>query len=289
MRRTLEVIEEFIRDIYGSTFLRVKLDDKISRIEEIVKAYYVLQKGNWEKQADLSKDFMENVLPLLEVALQWKHLKQSGKISDKFMDQCRKRMHASGSNFRGVMFELDMATRCLLSNWEVYFPETRIKNVKTIDLIVKKKEEVIALECTSKRGTDIIDIQKIKETIEKKKNKFNPENLQLLKVQFTKKIIVFDITRPDYKRPAISGEVSEIRNMPYIDGIILTWREDVIDKNGHSIRIKYKCQGEIPDEYFSATWAIEIRKRSHGLVFFLKKYIEPEPSHGAWGPEEKLR
>ena len=54
MRRTLEVIEEFIRDIYGSTFLRGKLDDKISRIEEIVRAYHVLQKGNWGKQVDLS-------------------------------------------------------------------------------------------------------------------------------------------------------------------------------------------------------------------------------------------
>jgi len=292
VRRTLEVIEEFIKDIYGSTFLGGKLDDRISRIEEIMRAYQVLQKGKGirEEQADFSKDFMENVLPLLEVAVQWKYLKQSGKISNEFMEQCRRRMRASGSNFRGAMFELDMATRCLLSNWEVYFPETSIKNIKTIDLVVKKtEEEVVALECVSKRGTGVIDIQKIEENIQKKKDKFKPENLQLLNMQFAKKLIVIDVTRPDYKRPAVVREISKIGNMPYIDGIILTWREDVIDKNGHSIRIKYKCRGEIPDEYFSVTWAIEIRKRPHGLVFFFRKYIEPESSHGAWGPEEKLR
>jgi len=170
VRKTLEVIEEFIKDVYGSSFLRGKLNGKIRQIEEIMRAHHVLQRAISGKQVDFSKDFMENVLPLLEVALQWKHLKQSGKISRKFMEQCREKMTVSGSNFRGAMFELDMATRCLLSNWEVCFPETYIKNVKTIDLIVKKTEkEIIALECASKRGTNIIDVQKIKENIEKRK------------------------------------------------------------------------------------------------------------------------
>ncbi|MDI6846996.1 MAG: hypothetical protein QMD23_02550 [Candidatus Bathyarchaeia archaeon] len=74
-----------------------------------------------EKRPPLSKEFMEDVFPVLEVALQWNKLRERQQLSEQFVKKCRERMKASSSNFLGVIFEIDMATRCLLSNWKTDF------------------------------------------------------------------------------------------------------------------------------------------------------------------------
>ena len=284
MYKSFEIIEDFIRDIYECDFLKETLDGKISQIQEIRIAHQTVRGIIDENRPPFSEEFVENVFPILEVAVQWDHLKKSKKIPKQFMQKCKKRMGSSGSNFRGTMFELDMATRCLLSNWEVDFPENYTKKGKQIDLIVKKPNgERIALECASKRGTDIIDAQKINETIQLKNEKFEPRHLKLLNIQLTQKTIVLDLTDRNYETPQILSDMSKISTCDNIDGLALTWREDIVENENHSIRIKYKCLGNIPDKYFSATWAAEFHK---GPVFFLRKYVEPEPKHGKWGPEE---
>ncbi len=64
-----------------------------------------------EGRPPFPKEFINYVLPILEVAFQWHELKEDENISDTFIENCRKRMISSGSNFRGVMFEIDTATR----------------------------------------------------------------------------------------------------------------------------------------------------------------------------------
>jgi len=287
MYKSFEIIDNFIRDIYECDFLKETLDSKINKIQEITIAHQTVRRIIDEKRMPFSEEFVENVFPILEVAVQWDHLKKSKQMTSQFMQKCKKRMGSSGSNFRGTIFELDMVTRCLLSNWEVDFPEDYTKKGKQIDLIVTKPNgEIIALECASKRGTDIVDAQKVNETIQLKNEKFESRYLKLLGIQFTQKIVILDLTRHDYKLPKILANVSKIRDCDNIDGVALTWREDIIENDNHSVRIKYRCLGDIPDKYFSTTWAAEFHKEP---VFFLRKYVEPEPKHGTWGPEEHAK
>ena len=196
----------------------------------------------------------------------------------------QKRMGPPSGIFRGTLFEIDMATRCLLSSWDVDFPEDYTKKGKQIDLLVEKPDgEKIALECESKRGTEVIDVEKLNENIQDKSIKFQPKHLELLGIGLDKKILIVDLTRSRYKIPKILANIKEIKICDNLDGIVLTWREDFVENENHSLRIKYKVLGNVPDKYFSTTWAAEFHK---GPVFFLRKYVEPEPGHGKWGPEE---
>lgn len=241
MYKSFETIRNFIKDIYGCDLLSESIDERISHVEELIAARLTMRKIIDGSERIFSRNFLENVLPLLEVALQWNYLKQANKISEAFMEKCRKRITASGSNFRGIMFELDMATRCLLSGWDVDFPEIRIKNAKVCDLIVKKPSaETIALECVTKRGANLISVEKIIQTINEKKDKFKPENLTLLGAKFAKKIVVVDLTNSAYKIPEVVNNfhVEEINEIPYVDGVVLTWKEDFIKNEDHSIENK---------------------------------------------------
>ena len=140
-------------------------------------------------------------------------------------------MNYFGSNFRGTIFELDMATRCLLSNWEIDFPEDYTKEDKAVDMIAEKTDgEKIAIECSSKRGTQTLDIQKINETINEKDEKFQPEYLELLKTQCKTKAIILDLTRSNYVNPIEQLDLSEISSCNNADGVVLTWREDFSKK-----------------------------------------------------------
>lgn len=286
MYKSFKIIDNFIRDIYECGFLGKTLDKRVAQIQEITIAHQTLRRVIEQGRRPFSKEFIEDIFPILEVALQWDDLKKSQQISDQFMQKCKKRLALSGSNFRGTVFELDMATRCLLSGWEVDFPEDYTKKGKQIDLIVKKpNDETIALECASKRGTDIIDARKINETIQLKNEKFEARHLKLFGVHFSSKVIIFDLTRDNYETPKILSDLSKIESCNNVDGVALTWREDIVESENHSIRIKYKCLGNVPDRYFATTWAAEFHK---GPVFFLRKYVEPEPKHGNWGREETL-
>ena len=70
-----------------------------------------------------------------------------------------------------------------------------------------------------------------------------------------------------------------------MDAVIFTWREDVIDGENHRLIAKYKTIGNMDKKYFSVTYAAEFHK---DRVFFMRKYVEPEPTFVKWGPEESI-
>jgi len=280
------MIEDSIKDVYGCSFLRRTMNGKVSQISEIAIAHSTVLKTIDGQRPPFSKEFMENVFPILEVAVQWDELRKSKRIPAAFLERCKERFSASGSNFRGTMFEIDMATRCLLSNWKVDFPEDYTKKGRQIDLLIKKTNgKTMALECGSKRGTEAIDVKKVNETVECKTEKFHPKYLERLNVDLEMKAIILDLTRNSYETPQILANVGQIKTFKDIDGVVLTWREDTVENENHSLRIRYKSLGGIPNDYFSTTWAAEFHK---GPVFFLRKYVEPEPKHGDLGKEETL-
>jgi len=293
--KLFQLLENFIQDIYGCSFLQTPLNPKIGQISEIAKAHITIRNITNNLRFPYSEEFINDIFPILEVALQWDHLKKERKRMPIFLEKCRKRMGPPSSNFRGTIFEIDIALRCLLSEWIIDFPEDYTKAEKQIDLIIKKKNnEIIALECTQKRGSDEININDINNIIEEKSEKFKTEYMKFLEryynINIKYKIIIIDITRRGYKIPfEILNNLEKIIICENIDGIFLTWREDkVYSKKAHSLYIKYKSVGNLPDRYFTTTWCAEFRVRESGTVFFLRKYIEPEPAHGEWGPEESL-
>ena len=196
----------------------------------------------------------------------------------------------ASSNFLGVIFEIDMATRCLLSDWKSEFIEAYTSKDKQIDLLIEKSNgEKIGLECTSKRATEELNLAKINETIDEKSKKFDPQCLILLPIKLDRKVVIVDITRKDYGTPTVLRDLDKITVGTSLDGVVLTWREDLVKGERHSLRIKYESLGNINDKYFTTTWAAEFfpPTQERGPVFALRKFVEPEPKHGKWGPEEK--
>ncbi len=100
--------------------------------------------------------------------------------------------------------------------------------------------------------------------------------------------MIIDLTTPDYAVPTeILNNLKDIKRNENIDGIILTWREKEGNCGEYTVKIKYKVLGNnLPDKYFSTTWAVKFHLTNKSTVLFLRKYVEPEPSHGSWGPLE---
>lgn len=237
------------------------------------------------------EEFMEFVFPILEIALQWEKLSNSCMLPSRFIKKCKERFaEGASSNFLGVAFEIDVAMRCFLSGWKIKFAEDYTGKKKQIEFVIEKQNgEKIGLECTSKKASEKLDVSKINDVITDKNQKFDPKFLSLFcPCPLVQKILIIDITRKNYRIPSILEALDQISIGSNLDSVVLTWREDVRDEKRHSLRIKYKSLGNMKDTYFSTTWAAELcpPTKEKGAVFFLRKYIEPEPSQGGWGPEE---
>lgn len=98
-----------------------------------------------------------------------------------------------------------------------------------------------------------------------------------------------NITTDNYHPPHILTELGWVEISSKLNTVIFTWREDIVNGDNHNLRIKHKTVGNIADEYFSTTYASEFHMSDKGPVFFMRKYTEPEPTFGAWGPEESLK
>lgn len=287
--KSFKVVCDFIKEIFDCDFLAEHVNGEISEIGELMRARSAIIRIMKEGLPPLSNEFMEDVFPVLEVALQWNKLKERRELSEQFAKKCRERMKASSSNFLGVIFEIDVATRCLLSGWKPHFLEDYTNQGKQIDLLVKKPDgEKMGLECTSKRGTETININKMNETINEKSGKFASKYLGKFGTKLNNKIIIVDVTRKNHQKPRLLENLDKIVFPGDVDGVVLTWREDYIEGERHSLRIKYKSLGKISDTYFTTTWAAELfpPTNNRGPAFALRKYVEPEPSHGKWGLEE---
>ena len=288
MYKSFQIIDDFVKEVYGFNFIEDPMDHKVAEIRELKNAYDTIMRINQGQRKPLPNEFVKYVYPLLEVSVQWAGLKKEGKLSREFLEKCKQRVKTQ-SNFYGTIFEIDMASRCLLSNWVIKFVEDHAKEGKQIDFVFYKEsrhDKVAGVECSSKRYTQSsLTIDKINRKISEKAKKFKQEYIEKLDISLDERLLIIDITTADYSSPNILKDLDRIRKSSELDAVIFTWREDVIDGENHSLIAKYKTIGNIDKKYFSVTYAAEFHK---GPVFFMRKYVEPEPTWGKWGPEESL-
>lgn len=289
MYKSFQIIDDFVREVYGFTFIKKPMDHKIAKIRELKNAYDTIMRINQSQRRPLSNEFVQYIYPLLEISVQWAELKKKGKITGEFLEKCKQRVRTQ-SNFYGTIFEIDMASRCLLSDWNVDFVEDYSKEGKQIDFLFHKESKAAGVECLSKRYSEKnLTIVKINKDISKKAKNFKQEYIEKLKIPLNENLLIIDITTTGYSSPKILGEICNTRISSKLDGVIFTWREDVIDGKNHSLRTKYKSLGNIDKRYFSVTYASEFHITNEGPVFFMRKYVEPEPTFGKWGSEENVQ
>lgn len=279
---SFRIIDEFIKEVYGFNLIQKPMDQRILKIKELKEAYDAIIQITNHEEKNFPNDFIRYVYPIIEPAVQWNQLKINGIITGKFLQRSIPKLQKKG-NYYGTLFELDMVSRFLLSDWSVNPTiEDYTKKEQQIDFLVSKqsKNETMGIECTTKRSTQDLTIKKINRIINKKSQKFREKNIKKLNVNIDEKILIIDITRPNYKKPSIIPELNKIKLSRKLDNIIFTWREEIRTRNNITLKIKYK---NIPDKengYFSVTYLTELHMRD----FSMRKYIEPEPkaSIGKW-------
>lgn len=287
MYKSFQMINDFVKEVYGFNFIKEPMDYKITRIRELKNAYDTIMKINQVQRKPLPNEFVKCVYPLLEVSVQWAELKKK-EFFKAFLEKCKQRAKTQ-SNFYGTIFEIDMASRCLLSNWNIEFVEDYTKEGKQIDFIFYKHDKVAGVECLSKRYAESsLTIDKINRDISAKAKKFRQEYIGKLGIPLDERLLIIDITTADYSSPKILEDLDRTRKSSKLDAVIFTWREDIIDGENHSLRAKYKTFGNIDKEYFSVTHAAEFHITNRGPVFFVRKYVEPEPQVMVAGPEESI-
>jgi len=288
MYNSFQTIEDFIKEVYGFNFVKEPMDPKVAKIRELKNAYDTIMRINQGQRKPLPNEFVKYVYPLLEVSVQWAGLKKEDKDSREFLEKCKQRVKTQ-SNFYGTIFEIDMASRCSLSNWQIDFVEEHTKEGKPIDFVFykdSKQDNVAGVECSSNRYTQSsLTIEKINRKISEKAKKFKPEYIEKLGISLDERLLIIDITTADYAPPKILKDLDRTRKSSGLNAVIFTWREDVIDGENHRLIAKYKTIGNMDKKYFSVTYAAEFHK---GPVFFMRKYVEPEPTFGKWGPEESI-
>ncbi|MEN4006029.1 MAG: hypothetical protein PQ975_11855 [Methanobacterium sp.] len=284
MYKSFEIINNFVREIWEFDLIEEPMNHKLTRIEELKNTHRAIMNINHNLRKPFPDEFVKYVYPLLEISVQWAELKKKGELTEGFLERCKQRVKTQ-SNFYGTIFEIDMASRCLLSDWNVDFVEDYTKEGKQIDFLFHKESKVAGVECLSKRYTkDSLTIDKINIDINKKAKKFKQEYIEKLKIPLNERLLIIDITTAGYSSPKILKELegtrssSELGRSSELDAVIFTWREDIIDGKNHSLRVKYKIFGNIDMKYFSVTYASEFHVTNKGSVFFMRKYIEPEPT-----------
>ncbi len=289
MYKSFQIMDDFVKEVYGFKLVKKPMDHRVGRIKELKDAYHTIRKIIDSKREPFSNEFVKYIYPLLEVSVQWAELKKKARLSKEFLEKCRQRVKTQ-SNFYGTTFEIDMASRCLLSNWQAEFVEDYTKPEKQIDFVFHKETEVAGVECLSKRyAKSSLTVSKMNKDITEKAKKFKQEYIENLGIPLDERILIIDITTADYSTPKILKDLQKTRKSNKLDAVIFTWREDIIDGGNHSLIVKYETFGNIDKKYFSTTYAAEFHATSKGPVFFMRNYVEPEPTFGKWGPEESMQ
>jgi len=207
MNSSFEIIDSFIRDIYGFVFLTESIDARVvsNGLVPIQDAHSTVMSIIQEKRPPFADEFVEHVYPLLEVAVHWQQLKKRGGLKGEFVDACKKKMlNANAGNFFGIVFEVDMACRSLLSGWRTDFVEDCTKQRQSqIDFVFFRKGKYLAVDCRSLRFTGFfsaadLDIGKIESAVVEHAQKFKPEHLdkiaERLGIRLDERVLVMDIT-----------------------------------------------------------------------------------------------
>lgn len=284
MYKSFEMINNFVSEIWGFSLIKEPINHNLARIEELKNAHRAIKNIIPSLRKPIPDEFVKYVYPLLEISVQWAELKKKGKLTGGFLKKCKQRVKTQ-SNFYGTIFEIDMVSRCLLSDWNVDFVEDYSKEGKQIDFLFHKESKVAGVECLSKRyAENSLTIKKINKDIGEKAKKFKQKYIETLNIPLNERLLIIDITTTGYSPPKILKDLEGTRRGSKLDAVIFTWREDIIDGEDHSLRAKYKTFGNIDKKYFSVTYAADFIR----APFFMRKYVEPEPTFGKWGPEESI-
>lgn len=293
MYKSFRVIDDFVKEVFGFNLITRPMNPKVARIKELKNAYDTIRNVIDGQRQPFSNEFVYFVYPLLEVSVQWAELRKTQQLTMEFLEKCRQRMRNTQSNYYGTLFEIDMASRCLLSNWRPEFVEDHAKREKQIDFVFYRGSEVAGVECLSRRYSENrLTIAKMNKDISEKGDKFKPEYIEKLGetvgVPLAERLLIIDITTSAYSRPTILNDLARTRVSSKLNGVVYTWREDIVDGENHDLIVKYETFGDIDKVYFSTTYAAHFHVTNQGPVFFVRKYVEPEPSWGQPGPLETI-
>ena len=292
MYKSFQIISDFVGDLWKCNFLQRSLDPEICKIPELKRAHDTIVGILDERRKPSTEELTEDIYPLLEVSVPWRRLKHVGKLPTYFLDHYRRRLKTL-ENYYGSIFEIKMASFCILSGYSITFMEDYTDKNKQVDFVLRigAQPHTAAVECTSKRLTYYLTCEKLMKTINNKAEKFKPEYIEPLSkklgAEIEEKLLVVDITRADYSTPIILNDLTSLDKKvasSTFDGVNLVWTEDVPDGNNHSLRPRSRTIGaSIP---FTPEIATEIHATNDGSVLFTRKYVEPEPTWGVWGLEE---
>jgi hypothetical protein len=289
MYKSFEIIDQFVKEISGLSIIEEPMPLKFKEVKELENAYEAIKRINKGGRKPFSHEFSRDVYPFLEVSVQWRMLKENQRLTQEFMEKCKTRVTRTQDNYYGTIFEIDMATRCLLSNWKPEFVEDYTVEEKQIDFVFNRVMDTVGVECLSKRYSEnSLTIDRLNRDISNKGKKFKPQYIKKLGVQLDGRMLTIDITTSSYSEPRILRDLEKTKLSSNLDTVIYTWREDIVNGENHSLRVKYRTYGDIEDKYFSTTFASEFRVHNGEPVFFVRKYVEPEQTIGNWGPEESI-
>lgn len=293
MYKSFQVIDDFVKEVFGFNLITRPMNPKVARIKELKNAYDTIWAVIDGQRKPFSGEFVYFVYPILEVSVHWGELRKTKQLTMEFLEKCRQRMRNTQSNYYGTLFEIDMASRCLLSNWRLEFVEDYMEREKQIDFVFCRGSEVAGVECLSKRYSEnLLTIAKMNRDITNKGNKFKPEYIKKLGdklgVPLDERLLIIDITTSAYSRPTILNDLAWTSVSSKLDGVVYTWREDIVHGENHDLIVKYETIGDVDKVYFSTTYAAHFHVTNQGPVFFVRKYVEPEPRAGQTGPEETI-
>jgi len=154
MYKSFRVIDDFVKEVFGFNLITRPMNPKVAQIKELKNAYDTIMNVIDGQRRPFSNEFVHFVYPLLEVSVQWAELRKRAQLTTEFLGKCRQRIKNTQSNYYGTLFEIDMASRCLLSNWHLEFVEDYTKPEKQIDFVFHKMSEVTGVECLSKRYSE---------------------------------------------------------------------------------------------------------------------------------------
>ena len=91
-----------------------------------------------EQRKPSAKELAEDIYPLLEVSVPWERLKGADKFPPYFLEHYRPRMKTRNEGvYYGSIFEIKIASFCLLLGYNVIFTEDYADKSKQIDFVFR--------------------------------------------------------------------------------------------------------------------------------------------------------
>lgn len=323
----LRIIEDFIEEIYGvSNFFEKPIDTQLARIDLLANVQNIVYE-KWKIDPAIKEDrpqtsvfdLVDNIkvftqeefewylLPMVEAAFVWGLNKRLGPTTAEYRAYLAKRIRDGKDigNFYGYLFEVCVSGFYVYGGWKPKRPKEWSLDMVSdrLDWIFRSGTRVIGVECGDKRmslkykgNPTYSDIDGV---IAHARPKFKacPDNLD-------RKLVFINLTKPDYLQPVIedlpdiiwdSYNIGYFQNIfdlgPYIDGVVLYWREKRERKHSTvgSSSIEYKARFALTEIIDKKTdlpnvWPLIEVRPNH--AFYITKDMEIKPTFGKAGPVE---